>query len=155
MLWVVDSFVQVTCLSANAFFIFPKKLPWIKNPHLQLPTMPGRRLSMKRHMKSPLVEADKKSSETSFELTEMGLFQDENSSTKLHLDHFLERNERWNTGISTSCLFCESRVQGLCNKTATPKINSLAQDAGPGVTCRPGGWRLQACKTWMLEVKKS
>ena len=129
MLRVVDSFDQATCLSANAFFIFPKKLPWIKNPHLQLPTMPGRRLSMKRHMKSPLVEADKKSSETSFELTEMGLFQNENSSTKLHLEHFVGKKwkmKHWYqyVWLYSSCLFCESRVQGLCNKTATPKIKS-------------------------------
>lgn len=67
---------------------------------------------------------------------------------------FLERNERWNTGISTFCLFCESRVQGLCNKTATPKINSWLKMRHNGVTCRlPGGWRLQACKTWMLDVR--
>lgn len=141
MLRAVDSFVQVTCLSANAFFIFPKKLPWIKNPHLQLPTIPGRRLSMKRHMKSPLVEADKKSSETSFELTEMGLFQDENSSTKLHLDHFCWKEMKDETLVSAlPVCFVNPGSRVFATKRQLQKSNR-------GSRCRP--WCHLSPSWWM------
>lgn len=47
-------------------------------------------------------------------------------------------------------------IQGLgsLQQNGNSKNQIVAQDAGPGVTCRlPGGWRLQACKTWMLDVR--